>query len=452
MSSPITLSGFNNVDFSLIIDAILEQERAPIQRLESTKFEQQSKLSAYGDLESRLSSLDAARGALADGAGAFQSFTTSVADDTLFSASAGVGATEGSHSVEVTALAKAQVLATSSTAAALDTVVADAGTLTVGGRDYTVTGSTTLVELRDQINDDVDRVASASIVDTGSGLRLALTAESTGTAAAFTVTNGLTLGGGASGIAFTDTDTDGVSGDSDADNSVVASDASLLVDGIAITSATNSISGAVAGVTLDLKATGTTTLDVSTDTASIKEKITDFVDAYNDFSVFMQQQFSVGGGPAGPLAGDFIGRQASSEIRQVLRGSGGGGAFGNLVEIGISFDRTGSLTIDDTVLQDALESSPADVESLFLSETDDTGILDRMDNALQGYLGSSGLLTSVEDRIDEAIGSLNQRIASMEERLLLREQELRRQFTAADQAISSLNAQMDSLGSLATFK
>ena len=447
MSSPITLSGFNNVDFSLIIDAILEQERAPIQRLESSKFEQQSRLSAYGDLESRLSALDAARSSLAD-SGAFQAFSTTAADDTLLSASAGVGATEGSHSIEVTSLAKAQVLATSATVSALDTVVADAGTLTIGGRDYAVSSDTTLVELRDQINADTDRLASASIVDTGAGLRLALTARSTGTAAAFTVTNGLTLGGGASGIAFADTDTDGVSGDSAADNAVVASDASLLVDGIAVTSATNSVSGALAGVTLDLTGLGTTTLDVATDTSSIKEKISDFVDAYNDFSLFMQQQFSVGGGPAGPLAGDFIGRQASSEIRQVLRGSGGGGAFGNLVEIGISFDRTGSLTIDDAVLQDALESSPSDVETLFRSETGDTGILDRMDNALQGYLGSSGLLTSVEERIDDAIGSLNQRIATMEERLVLREQELRQQFTAADQAISSLNAQMDSLGAI----
>ena len=629
MSSPITLSGFNNIDFGQIIDAILAQERIPLGTLEDQKTSQQARLDAYNTLGSKLASIASARTALA-GAGAFEAVTAEAGDAAILSASAGLGAQPGTHTIQVTALAAAQVLASSSTTAATDTTVADAGSLTVGSQTYAVTGATSLLDLRDRINADPSAVARASLIDTGTGFRLVLTAKDTGTAAAFTVQNNLTLGGATSPLAFTDTDGDGTSGDDAADNAVVASDASLLIDNISVTRSSNAVTGGLAGVDLTLEAVGTTSLTVAADTDTVKTRITSLVDAYNAFSSFMQEQLISSGGSAGPLAGDSIARSVSDEIRSVLRSSvDSGGAFRSLAEIGIRFDRTGQLVIDETELDAALATSAEDVRKLFQTSFESTdsrvrgtgstsatipgtytvditslaspatvsgstpinnkinqdetlaftygaltasiflpknstvtevvtllssglttagipvlasesggalvlsttakgsaesftvvsdvadngngkstgigttllsangtdiagtlgglaatgtgevltgaaggategltvevltsttgahgtltvtgGIADKLDAVLDRYLGSTGLLTSAETRIDDAIGSLNERIADMEERLVLREQELRFQFTAADKAISTLNAQMDSLGSL----
>lgn len=448
MSSPITLSGFNNIDFNLIVDAILQQERAPIQTLESSRDSQQAKRTAYGTVESRLASIESASNALSS-VGAFEAFTATPSNDTVLSASAGTGSSAGSHTIDVIALARAQVLASTSSEAATDTTVADGGTLTVGTSTFNLTGATTLEELRDLINADDTSPAQASLIDTGSGFKLVLSAKDTGTAGAFTVQNNLTLAAGASLVAFGDTDGDGESGDSAADNSVVASDASLTIDGIAVTRSTNTVEGALAGVDLTLESVGTTNLDIQADVSSIKGKLQAFVTAYNDLAGYLQGQIAGAGGAAGPLAGDFLTRSVSSEIRSVLRTSvANGGTFANLAEVGIVFDRTGRLSIDDQELDEALAEQPDAIQSLFQSGPGGDGLLPKLEATLERYLGSNGLLATVDDRIDDAIGSLNLRIANMEDRLLLREQELRQQFTFADQAISSLNNQGSSITTL----
>ena len=446
MSSPITLSGFNNVDFGLIIDAILEQERAPIQTLDIAKASQRATLDAYGTLGSRLASIESARNALAE-AGAFESYTATVADDTVLGVSTSAGADAGNHTIQVNQLAKTQILASATSVAASTTAVADGGSITIGSETYNVTASTTLEELRDQINADTNADAKASIIDTGSGFKLVLTALSSGTASAFTVQNNLTLGGGSSPITFTDTDTDGFSGDSAADNAVAAADADVLINGIAVTRSSNTISGAIAGVDLNLKSVGTTSVQVDPDVETAKAKVQSLVDAYNEFSSFIQSQFLTPEGTSGVLAGDSLSRSVSSEIRSILRSSfANSGSFSNLTEIGVGFDRDGSLTIDDTVLTSALTNNAEDVEQLF--QTTDTGVADRLDAVFDTYLGTSGLLESAEDRIDDSIQALDGRIAALEERLILREEDLRRQFAAADQAISTLNAQQQSLGGI----
>ena len=446
MSSPITLSGFNQVDFGSIIDAILAQERVPMRGIETAKSKEKSRLDAYGQLASKLSALDNAKAALST-SGAFSSFRASSGNESVLTASAGTGAAAGSHTITVDALASAQVMASTSLTATTDTVVADGGSLVIGSSTFAVTEDTTLAALRDQINGDPNAAARASLVDTGSGVRLVLTARESGTAGAFTVQNNMTLSGGASGVTFGDKNKNGVSGDSKQDNAVEASDASLTIDNVDVTRGSNTVAGALPGVTLTLAAVGTTTVTVEADSAAAKSQIEAFVSAYNELSGFIQKQYS-SSGQAGPLAGDFLARSASSEIRAALRSVvDTGGAYRNLAEIGIVFERTGELSINETKLNEVLSANREDVSALFLP-TAGEGLVARLDATIDRYLGSSGLLRSVEDRIDSVIRSLDGRLASMEERLVLREDELRNQFTAADKAISSLNAQLGSLTAL----
>jgi flagellar hook-associated protein 2 len=447
MSSPITLSGFNNVDFGLIIDAILEQERAPIRTLELARSGQQKQLDAYGALSARAASLGSAVSPLARETG-FDVFKTSVADSKVLLASAGAGATPGTHTITVSTLAKAQVLTSTSLTATQDTVVASSGSFTLGGTTFDVSGDTTLAQLRDQINASSAAPARASLVDTGSGYRLVLTAKQTGTAGAFTVTNSLA---GGSGINFADGDADGQSGDTASDNAVNATDASLVVDGVTVVRSSNVVDGALPGVSLTLTSEGaTTTVSVSRDVESLRGKIESLVRAFNDFSGFLRSQSLVGsnGQRGGALASDPLARSLNADLRALLRSSvATGGAYTHLAEIGVVFESTGELTIDAAKLDRALAEKPQDVAKLFGASG--IGVGARIDSLLSGYLGASGLLASAENRLEATMRSLDVNIAAVEERLVLREQELRLQFAAADKAISTLNAQVNSLRGIA---
>ena len=142
------------------------------------------------------------------------------------------------------------------------TVVASGGTITIGGVTVTLSGDTTLQGLADAINATDGIGVSATVVRTGTAsYRLALTSTLTGEANAFTVINDLSGGGG---ITFIDTDGDGISGNSLSDNAVRATDASILVNNLPVTSASNILAGIMPGVTLTaLKADPAKTIRLS---------------------------------------------------------------------------------------------------------------------------------------------------------------------------------------------
>ncbi len=283
MGSPITLSGFNDIDFSQILTLIMTQESRPLEALQNRQSALQTRSNTFGTLASKVSALQTAASRLSTTADlTAQTATSSNTADVT--AEAGTGAQNGRYDVVVNSLARAQVTASATTAPDADsTVVASGGTLVLNGVTVTLSGAVTLRGLADAINATSNPPARASVIQSGpSSYRLVLSAVETGTANAFSVTNNLT---GGTGIAFGDADSDGVSGDSAADNAVQASDASLTVNNIAVTSTTNTIANAVPGVTLNLlrEAPGSTiAIDVLNDATALKDRLRSFVTQYND--------------------------------------------------------------------------------------------------------------------------------------------------------------------------
>jgi flagellar hook-associated protein 2 len=442
--SAITFSGFNSIDFNAVLNAVMTQERVPLNNLEAQQTKLRTQSTAFSTLATKLGALGSASEALSESS-AFGGRTVTSTDDSAVSASGSTGAIPGIYDVVVRELARAQVTASASRTADADTtVVATGGTLTIGGKAVTLTGSVTLQGLADAINSTDDIGATASIVNTTGGYQLVLTGTSTGVANAFTVSNQLT----GSTVAFTDTDADGVSGDTAADNAMQATDADLLINNVAVKSATNTIDGAIPGTTLTVlrkQPDTTVTVSVTESSDTTNELVEDFVAAYNALMAFGQQQTSAASG----ITRDPLFRSLRNELRGVLTGSyAAGGTLASLGQAGIEFDRTGKLTINQTLLNKALSESPDQLRNLFMGSGSNPGVFGTLETTVKKYTDPGALLSSTKDRIDDQIAAMSTRLANMEERLENRRVALQQEYIAADMLISQLNSDAGSLSSL----
>jgi flagellar hook-associated protein 2 len=452
VGSPITFSGFNQIDFSLILNAVMQQERAPLTRLETQKKTLETQNTAFATLAGKLSSLDTAIDNLKT--------ANSLALLTATSSDAGVGVSTtggtltGTYDIVVSELARSQVTSSQSTYASLNAEVATGGTLTLTSAsgaavNITISASTSLSQLAAAINAQSDSPAAASVVQTSPGAyRLVFTGKETGSINSFTVTNGLT---GGAGVTFTDTDNDGVSGNSAADNSQNAIDASFTVNNLAVTSASNTVKDVVPGATLSLlkkDPATTTTVKVSRDTSGAKDLVKKFITAYNDLVTFSKDQNTAAIAGKASIGRDALLRGLRNSLRNATVDEYTGGGLTRLAEIGIGFDITGKMVLDEKLFDGRLADSTADVQFL-LSGSDGTGgAFGGMAALVENYTQTGGLVASMRERIDEQIRGLSRRIDSVSAQLELRRLALQREYTAADLAMTRLKSQSASLESM----
>lgn len=446
MGSPITLSGFNSIDFNQILTLIMTQESQPLQALQSRQSALQTRSNTFNTLSTKASALQTSATRLSTTANLSAQAATS-SHPANVTADVGTGAQTGRYDVVVSSLARAQVTASNTTAPDADsTVVASGGTLTIGGVTVTLSGAVTLRGLADAINANSNPPARASVVQSGpSSYRLVLTAKDTGLANAFTITNNLT---GGTGLTFGDADNDGVSGDSAGDNAVQASDASLTVNNIAVTSTTNTIQNAVPGVTLNLlKQDPATpiTIDVVNDASALKSRISAFVTQYNDLVKFANDQAkTAASGDTTSIGRDPLLRGLRDELRNaVTKEYASGGAFTSLSQVGVALSRTGQLEFDETAFTAAMANGTADIDKLFANGG--SGAFAAIATSLDRYSRSDGLLKGVTKQLTDQSSRLSDQIASMQDRLAVRRAALQKEFIAADQAMTQLKSQSSSL-------
>lgn len=447
MGSPITLSGFNNIDFNLILNAIMQQERQPVVALQSQKSALEAQQAAFGTLASRLASLESAARALTT-ASAFSGTTVTVSDTTRLAAS-GSAATAGSYEIYVDALARAQVTTSATTYADRDTtIVAGAGTLRLttaaGSVDVVVAGDVTLEGLAAAINDTADTPVSATIVRNASGqYQLVLTGVETGAANGFTIdASGLGApSGGGSAIAF------------NATNVQEAADARVRVNGVEATSASNRFEGVINGLTFDVLKQdpgNPVTITITASSDSVKSLVEKLVAAFNDATRFIGEQTAAAArGESNNVGRDALVRGLRTRLTSVLTARyDTGGAFTALAEIGFEFQRSGELTFNAARFEEALASGRADVERLFRGTDGSGGVFGSLVSTIGDYTKAGGLVPDAQDRLGEQVSKIAARIAEMEERLAIRRAALQEEFIAADLAIAQLNAQQGQLGQL----
>ncbi len=151
--------------------------------------------------------------------------------------------------------------------------------------------------------------------------------------------------------------------------SVNAQSTSLTVNGIPITSESNTISGAIQGVTLDVSTIGATSVAVAQNSSSVQAAVSSLVSAYNSLNGLLNSAtaFNASTKAAGPLIGDSGIQTIQSQLRQLL-GTPVAGASQNLNSIGqlgITFQSDGSLALNTTTLQTAITNNYSSVGALF---------------------------------------------------------------------------------------
>jgi flagellar hook-associated protein 2 len=450
VSSGISFSGFNNIDFGTILNAVMRQESQPLFSLQAQQTGIKSKIENFRTLTTRLTALEDAAAALSR-RGSLTPFAARSSDATAVAATGTSSAIPGRYEVVVNQLARAQVTASGTAPDANTTVIASGGTLTIGSQTLTLAGDTTMRGLAEQINAMAESPARASVVQSAPGaFRLVLTAKDTGAANGFTVTNGMT---GGSGLAFTDTDGDGVTGNSPADNAVQALDADLLVNNIQVTSASNTLTNAVPGTTLTLYRQDPLTpivVDVAADTEAFKDKVKTYVAAYNELTSFMTaQQKAAGEGSGSSIGNDPVMRQVRNQIRSSMTSLvGTSTSFDYLSQVGLGFTRAGKLELNETAFNAAYESSPEEVVNLFAGTGPSGGAFGAIKTAMASFTGAGGLLNSVQKSLTNRMDRIDDQITNMQERLAVRRAALQQEYLAAESAMTLLNNQSGSLSNL----
>lgn len=455
MGSPITFSGFNSIDWSLILEAVMQQERQPVAALQSQKTTLESQNNSLGTLLGKLTTLDNAITAMATDDSVRPA--TASSSSTNVTVSASDAATQGTYDLLVTQLARSQVIASSSTYSGVNDVVATGGTLTItpGSGDpfeITVTASTTLAELAASINDNADSPVTAAVVQSQPGIyRLVLTGKEAGSANAFTVSS--TLSGGASvDLAFTDTNGNGIAGDDNADLIRTALNALFTVNGLAVEASSNIVSDVIPGATLTLQkadALETTTVSVTRDDATAIARLQSFINAFNDIVQFTKDQTTAATAGRANLASNPMLRGFRNAFRSGLQGTyAEGNSVTQLAQIGLGFDRAGKLTLNRDVFTTAMNASPSDVQALLSGTTGRGGAFGALQTTIDEYTQAGGLVSTARTRMSDQIKRLTTRLDAFDAHLAVRRTALQKQFLEAERLMSQLNSQGSSLSQL----
>lgn len=378
----------SNLDVNGIVSQLMSLERRPLISLDSKEAKQQTQLTAFGSLKGALSSFQSSLAALANPA-KYTAIAASIADNTLANVSATSTAGTGSHSVEIQTLAQSHKLKSANFATTGTTV--GSGTLTIqfgtySGGTFTLNpdkaaqsitispSNASLAGIRDAIN-QANAGVSASIVNDGTGNRLVIASKDTGLSNALKITttdadSNHTDNAGLSQLVY-DASTWGTT---NLTQTVAASNATLVVDGISISKSSNKITDAIEGVTLDLLKANpgtTTTLNLSRDTVSIQNAVTSFVKAYNDLNktIIDLSKYDAATKRASILTGDSTVRSIQTQLRNTISNplTTAGGGLSLLAEVGISFQVDGTLKLDSAKLSKVMSDSTKDVSTLFAS-------------------------------------------------------------------------------------
>lgn len=391
------------IDVPAAVNAAVTAARAPEASWQNQEMLLQSQTSALNTMQTYATNLDNDAQALNSVVGPLSARTVSSSDSSIVSASAASGSAAGTHVVVVNNLATPASWTSGVFASSLTALPAGSFTITNGsGSSATITtdGTQTLADVATQINGD-NLGITATVVTDATGSRLAIVSNSSGSAANFTISTSV------SGYGLT--------------QSATGTNASLTVDGIALSSATNTVTGAVPGLTLNLMGAAPgvpVSLVVSPDTSQAQAAITQFVTDYNKLIGALNSQFTFNGSSEGVLSSDTNIRNLQNQMLAVLSytyvPSSGTTTIPNLSSLGINVQNDGTLMVDSSTLQNALQNNFSGVQSFFQGSATN-GFANALDQQLTSYISpGNGAFTVDLQSINSQFNDLQQSISNFE--------------------------------------
>ncbi|RLK51020.1 flagellar hook-associated protein 2 [Alkalispirillum mobile] len=464
MASISSLGVGSGLDIRDLVDQLVAAEREPgQQRIDRQESRLEAQVSGLGKLQGAVSDFGSALGNVS-GESDFRSVEAASNNESAVTVSANRDAPPGSYDVNVTQLAQAQRIATNSDLFE-DVEDFSAGTTSLGTGTFTITlgegddavtetfrleeGADTLQDVRSAINNESEFLR-ASVVDDGEGPRLVFTSREPGQANAVTAIevdadddegDALLERLAFDAASLDDPDEDGVRAGDNFSQLREAQNAELFVDGLRITRPTNEISGVIDGVTLTLNAVDQARVNVTQEPGAAESAVRDFVEAYNSLQRTLGDlnAFDPESGEAGELKGDSTLRSVQSRMRQLISEPvpGAEGAVRTLADLGITTQRDGTLEINDSRLEDALNENRLDVVRLFTDS--ENGITARLQDAVDEFTGRDSVINNRTESLQDRLAAL----APQQERLDMRmdrlEARLIRQFSAMDSMIAQMN-------------
>ena len=425
----IAASGIiSGIDTAALIQATLDAASGPRTAIQNRIEDYEERIEKITELGSLLGDLEDALSDIQD-IGDFRAFTATYnEDDAPFSVETSGDAIAGTYDVTVNARAVEQQDTSNTFADEDDDSIFGAGDTLDVTYDGTTTNidleGLTLEEVADAIN-DIDGV-SAAVVDNGTSFQLLIAADDAGEA-----------------ITYSETYASGPATQLDITNTQAASQAEVEINGITITSDTNTIN-AIPGLTLTLTDTSADefTVIVAEDPDVIEEQIQGFVTAYNAVISFIDVNsvYNTEADLRGAFVGEASVQRVASGLRTVLTSefSDLGQDYDALSLMGIELDSDGDLSIDSDTLQDLLVDEPDQISDFFTSEDGFiAGMLDRLDIYTDSIDGSLEVRTdSLEDRVDD----LEEQIDRQDRRLARLQARLQTQYAGMESLLGQLNS------------
>jgi flagellar hook-associated protein 2 len=451
----------SGLDVNAIVTQLMSIERRPLTLLQSAESALNTQMSAFGTLQSKFSALKDAAASLTS-LTLWNQTTAASANTSAVKVSTGSGAVAGSYAVQVDALASTQTVSSSAFSGS-DALVGE-GTLTIELGSWTgepaptgftaKSGSsplvltigpeeTSLAAIRDKIN-AAGAGISASIINDASGARLALRSSETGAENAFRITASEAVDDGnlATGLSALGYDATAAS---PMTRSQTAANASASINGITVTSASNTLSEVADGLTLTLSQVTTEPVDitVAADSEAVRSAITSFVSAFNGVASYIREQtkYDEATKTGGTLQGDRIVTTLQSQLRSLFnQESTASSVFARMSDIGIAFKADGTLETKTSKLDNALENLP-ELQKLLAADGSDlgtSGFVDRIKDFAAAALGSEGSFETRNDSIKRQLDTNQTRQDAMEQRLGQTEARLLKQYQALDSSMSTL--------------
>ncbi|MGC4059449.1 MAG: flagellar filament capping protein FliD [Aquabacterium sp.] len=462
----------SGLDSNTIVSKLVALERQPITDLQTAATKIQAKISAFGQIQSAVSTLHDAAQKLANPA-IWSSTTSTSSDSNAVSFTTDTGAAVGNYTVSVTALATPQSVVTN-TALASTTSTLGSGTLTfdlgtwsngvftgktgASSVSVNIASTDTLEDIRDKINGSGAGVM-ASIVSDSSGARLAISSSTTGAANGFRITASDSDGNNADDAGLSALAYDPANGTTGTKPTRTASDAAATINGVNVTSSTNKFSNVLTGISFTVgKLTTTSSKDVppvvtdspvnvqvSQDNDTISKAINDFATSYSALATLLQNdtKYDDSTKTAGPLQADSTAVSIMNQFRALIGSSTPASSkYGTLSSIGVTIQTGGTLSVDSTKLTNAL-GNLSDVKKLFsnadLGNSANDGIATKLRTLTDDLMGFDGALTTRTAGLNQSVTDNQKQQDALDARATLYENRLKAQYSALDTTMASLN-------------
>ncbi|MDE1175627.1 MAG: flagellar filament capping protein FliD [Edaphobacter sp.] len=434
-----SISSGQGIDVATTVAQIMATEQQIEDPWKTQLASLQAQDTAFSKMGTDLATLSSSLQALTDFTGVFASKQGSSSNtDVLALTSASPTASAGSHTITVSSLAQTS----SNYSNAMATTDTLNGTLTINigsgsAQTVSIASGSTLNDVVSAINGAGIGVRAAIIQDTN-GARLSLVSTTSGSGGQITLSSTLTDETSGTALAF--------------QVGQQGQDASINVDGLNVTTSSNTVSNVIPGVTFQLLATSTSSdpvqVQITNDDATIESAMQSFVNAYNAVVADLQtQEGKDTSGNAEPLYGDPTLSLIQSQMSSGLLGGVASGSIKNIGQLGLSLQRDGTLTLDSSVLGTSLDSDFDDVVG-YLQNTNSFGnTMTQSLNSLSSSLTTGAIYLALQQNSSEET-SLKNSIADEDARIATDQANLTTELNTANQILQGLPDQLNEVNQL----